>query len=95
MLHQERQLTLGWNELQPGDGNGTGGGNGLLERLLHPFGGVYKKTTNLLEHPGRETVLSKQEVTGIQSYKERHNSFFAQVIQFNNTLLRLFLHEVI
>ena len=60
------QLTLGRNELQPVDGNGTAGGNGLLERLHRPFGYVYKKTTNLLEHPGREAGISNQEVTGTQ-----------------------------
>lgn len=62
------QLTLGRNELQPVDGNGTGGGNGLLERLHHPFGDVYKKTTNLLGHPGREAVISNWVVTSIHSY---------------------------
>lgn len=57
------QLTPGQNELQPVDGIGRAGGNGLPERLHHPFGYVYKKTTNLLEHPARETVISNQEVT--------------------------------
>lgn len=57
------QLTLGQNELQPVDGIGRAGGNDLLERLHRPFGYVYKKTINLLEHPGRETVISNQEVT--------------------------------
>lgn len=62
------QLTLGRNELQPVDGNGRAGGNGLPERLRRPFGYVYRKTTNLLEHPGREAVISNQEVTSIHSY---------------------------
>lgn len=39
------------------DGNGTAEGNGSLEGLHHPFGDVYKKTTNLLEHPGREELF--------------------------------------
>lgn len=67
-FYQKMQLTLGRNELQPVDGNGTAGGNGLLERLHRPFGYVYKKTTDLLEYPGREAVISNQEVTSIHSY---------------------------
>lgn len=62
------QLTLGRNELQPVDGNGRAGGNGLLERLHRPFGYVYKKTANLLARPGREAVISNQEVTTSHSY---------------------------
>lgn len=82
------QLTLGQNELQPVDGIGTAEGNGLLEQLHHPFGCVCKKITNLLEHPGREAVISNQEVTSIHTYIW---IYISAKWMFNNILFKIFL----
>lgn len=77
-FYQKTPLTLGQNELQPVGGTGTAAGNGLLGRLHRLFRYVYRKTTDLLEHPAREAVISKQEVTSSQSYITRHILFFCQ-----------------